>query len=469
MSEDIWRLGAYETAKAIREGRISCREAVESAVGRMAAVNASVNAVTVDLSETALAAADIADAALEGKAAVGPLHGVPVTIKENVDQEGFSNSNGVAAFDDLIAADNNPVVDNLLRAGAITIGRTNTPEFSLRWFTNNPLRGKTLNPWDADLTPGGSSGGAASSVALGIGALALGSDLGGSLRYPAYACGIATIRPTIGRIPSFNASGGERPPTVSMMAVQGPMAREVKDVRLGLEVMAQRDPRDPMWVPAPLEGPRPPAPLKVAVSTDPAGITADPAVAAAVDEAAGHLADAGYDVHAVDPPLMEEIAETWRTLLFTDNKYMLEPAIREHGGPEIFNAYDGFVSRVDYPDLEQYIRLTAERTRLWRAWSLFMEEYPLVLLPVSSAPPFAQDEDQKGQERYSRIIDEQAVLYGVNLLALPAAAVPTGLHDGTPMGVQIVGQRYREDLCLDAAQAIENRVGVLAHKLWERG
>ena len=469
MSDEIWRWSACDTAKAIRDGRITSREAVESAIERMKDANAAVNAVTVDLSEVALARADLADATLQGEGAVGPLHGVPVTIKENVDQIGASTNNGIPDFDSIVATEHSPVVANTVKAGAIIIGRTNTPEFSYRWFTDNPLRGKTLNPWNHDVTPGGSSGGAASSVALGIGDIAHGNDLGGSLRYPAYACGVATIRPSLGRVPSYNPTGKEeRAPTLQVMSVQGPIAREVRDVRLGLEVMAQRDPRDPWWVPAPLDGPRPDAPIRVAVSKTPGNVPCDPAVAAAVDFAAGHLADAGYAVEAVDPPLMDEIAETWRTLLFTDSKYLMEGDIREHGSPDINQTYDGFASRANYPDLEQYIRLSADRTRLWRAWSLFMEDYPLVLLPVSSVPPFPQGEDLIGHDRMGQMLDEQAVLYGINLLALPAAAVPTGLAGGVPMGVQIVGQRFREDLCLDAAQAIETRVGVLAKQLWER-
>lgn len=469
MTEAIWCWSAVETAAAIRDGVITCRDAVEASLARLAECNGAVNAVTLDLSAAARAQADQADAALRAGLAPGPLHGVPVTIKENVDQKGLSNPNGVPAYESVIAPDHSPVVANVLKAGAIVIGRTNTPEFSLRWFTDNPLRGLTHNPWKAGVTPGGSSGGAAAAVALGIGHMGHGNDLGGSLRYPAYACGLATIRPSLGRVPAYNPSApGERPPTLQLMSVQGPIAREVRDVRLTLAAMAGADARDPWWVPAPLEGPRLAPPIRVAVTKTPAGIACDPAVGAAIDAAARYLSDAGYAVEAADPPVVAEIAACWRRILLTDVRVMMEAMIRDKGSADINAVYDGYQSAAAPLDLDGYVKALAERTRYLREWNLFMARYPLVLAPVSQVPPYPQGEDLQGAARVKRILDEQAMLYGVNLLGLPAAAVPTGLHDGVPIGVQIIGPRFREDLCLDAAQAIESAVGVLARRLWDR-
>jgi amidase len=467
MSKEIWRWSAVETAAGIRRRQISCVEAVQAAIDRLRAVNDRVNAVTVDLSAEALEVAKRADAIVASGVALGPLHGVPITIKENVDQEGQTNPNGVAAFESILAEEDAPLVANLRQAGAVIIGRTNTPEFSYRWFTDNPLRGLTKNPWAEDRTPGGSSGGAAAAVALGIGDIAHGNDLGGSLRYPAYACGVATIRPSLGRIAAYNASAPEeRPPMIQLMSVQGPIAREVRDVRLALEVMAGCDPRDPWWAPAPLEGRRLDHPIRVAVTKEPAGVPCHPGIARAIDEAARHLEGAGYAVEAVDPPAVAEIADRWRSLVMTDTKVMMEPAVREHGSDDIKQVLDGFMAATDILDLDGYVRALADRTRLLRAWSAFMANHPLVLAPVSQAPPFPQQEDLKGGERIRQMLDEQAMLYSVNLLGLPAAAVPTGLVDGIPSGVQIIGQRFREDLCLDAAQAIETAVGVLSRQLW---
>src|SRR5204863_6281537 len=187
--------------------------------------------------------------------ALALLRGVPVTIKENVAQEGPATGSGVGGCKDVIATRDRAPVASWKRAGAIIVGRTNTPAFSLRWHTDNDLRGRTFNPWHRDRTPGGSSGGAASALAVGIAPLAHGNDLGGSVRYPAYCCGVAGIRPTLGRLAAYNATvTEERPVGMQLMSVQGPLARRVADVRLGLAAMSARDPRDPWWAPAPLVG-----------------------------------------------------------------------------------------------------------------------------------------------------------------------------------------------------------------------
>ncbi|MEH6524436.1 MAG: amidase family protein [Sneathiella sp.] len=467
--DEIWQWGAVKTAAAIRNKDISAKDAVDAALSRMEKMNGRVNAVTVDLSKEARNAANEADAIQATSIATGPLHGVPITIKENVDQVGYSTPNGIPDLDKIIATEDSPVVSNLQKAGAIIIGRTNTPEFSYRWFTDNPLRGKTLNPWNHGVTPGGSSGGASSSVALGIGAMGHGNDLGGSLRYPAYACGVATIRPSMGRVPAYNPTGAEeRPPMVQLMSVQGPIAREVRDVRLSLEAMIQHDPRDPWHTAAPLNGSRLETPIKVALTKTPAGIPCHPTVSKAVDEAGRLLAAAGYEVELIDPPLVAEIAEAWRSLLMTDTQVMSETSMRTMGSEDFIRVLDGYLAASNARDLDGQTRAFADRTRLLRAWSVFMEEYPLIVAPVSQTPPFPQDADQQGNDRIREMLDEQSMLYAINLLGLPAAAVPTGIADGIPTGVQIIGRRFREDTCLDAAQVIENTVGVLTHQLWAR-
>src|SRR5450755_1653306 len=210
MSDDIWRWSATRIAAAIRVRDISALEALESCLGRMAAVNARLNAVTVDLSQSAREAAGRADAAVASGDELGALHGVPVTIKENVDQKDCATTNGVVGFQNIIAPADSPAVANLRKAGAIIVGRTNTPAFSFRLDTVNDLRGRTYNPWSKTATPGGSSGGAASSVASGIVPLAHGTDIAGSIRFPAYCCGLAGIRPSFGRVPR---STPRRPPS----------------------------------------------------------------------------------------------------------------------------------------------------------------------------------------------------------------------------------------------------------------
>jgi amidase len=232
MERALWQWDAAELATAIRE-------AVQAVLHRLDAVNPALNAVTVLLADQALAAADRADAAVKRGEALGALHGVPVTIKENIDQADQATANGVVAFKDLIAKVDSPPVANWRRAGAVIVGRTNTPAFSLRWHTDNELRGRTYNPWTRSRTPGGSSGGAAAAVASGVAPLAHGNDLGGSIRYPAYCCGVVGIRPTLGRVPAYNGTmTEERPIGHQLMSVQGPLARRVADVRLGFPAVA---------------------------------------------------------------------------------------------------------------------------------------------------------------------------------------------------------------------------------------
>ncbi|MBX9700194.1 MAG: amidase, partial [Acetobacteraceae bacterium] len=200
---DLWALEAVEIARLIRTGLASSREATVSALARLHAVNPKVNAVVDVMEAEALAAADAADAARASGEVLGPLHGVPVTVKINVDMAGRATTNGVVAFRDAIAAEDGTVVANLRRAGAVIIGRTNTPCFSMRLFCENDLHGATLNPWDRGRTPGGSSGGAGAAAAVGIGAVAHGNDIAGSIRWPAFCNGVVGLRPTVGRVAGF--------------------------------------------------------------------------------------------------------------------------------------------------------------------------------------------------------------------------------------------------------------------------
>jgi amidase len=218
---------AVDLAHGIRTGLISSREAVQACLDRIAAVNPAINAVVDVLADSALAQARAADRAVAAGEALGPLHGVPVTVKVNVDLAGRPTTNGVVAWRDLIAPADSPVVANLRRAGAIPVGRTNTPGFSFRWFTENDLHGRTLNPWSPAHTPGGSSGGASAALAAGIGAMAHGNDIGGSIRYPAYCTGTFGLRPSFGRVPAFNPSASaERPLSAQLMSVPGPLTRD---------------------------------------------------------------------------------------------------------------------------------------------------------------------------------------------------------------------------------------------------
>ncbi|HVZ46610.1 MAG TPA: amidase [Ramlibacter sp.] len=461
MIQEPWRLDATALAEAIRNGRLTSRDAVESCLSRLHTVNPRINAVTVTLADEARAAADEADAALRRGEALGPLHGVPVAIKENVDQARTATTAGVAAFRDMMAPDDSAPVANWRRSGAVIVGRTNTSPFAMRWHTDNELRGATLNPWDTSLTPGGSSGGAAAALAAGIVPLAHGNDYGGSIRWPAYCCGVTGLRPTFGRIPSFNPSAKEdRGFTSQTFAVQGPMARSVRDLRLGLAAMCGRDPRDPWWVPAPLEGPAPASPLKVALAIDPGGQGVAPAVAHAVRKAGRALERAGYVVEEVDPPSVELAADLWWRLAWTETRHVVAPAIERFGDDALRQTTARYMASAPDIDLAGYMKDIARRATCLREWMVFLERYAVVVGPVSTQPvpgaafDIADGADALEQKKAFRL------LISVNLLGLPAVSVPTGVEGNVPCGVQVIGSRFREDLCLAAAEAIEANCGV---------
>jgi amidase len=456
---EIWRWSARALAEAIRTRSVSSRETVEAILQRLDAVNPAINAVVHTLHADALAAADAADAAVKRGGPIGPLHGVPVTIKVNTDQQGCATTNGVVAFRDLVAKADSPSVANWRKAGAIIVGRTNTPCFSWRWFTDNELHGATRNPAAPDRTPGGSSGGAAAAVATGIGPLAHGTDYGGSIRYPAYACGVAGIRPTHGRIPWYNSSGEERPPTAQLMSVHGPIARRIADLRIGLGAMAAPDPHDVWHAPVPLDGPPPPRPIKVALTTG--GVRVHPGVADAVRKAGRWLVDAGYAVEEVETPSLAAAAELWLQLVLAEGRHALLPLIEKLGDRAAKRAAENMGADVPALDMPGYMRALARRATLLREWLLFLERYPIVLMPVCYEPPFPNGLDQEGPDAMRRILAAQEPQLALPLLGLPGLAVPTGAVDGAPMGVQLVASRFREDLCLAAGEVIEARADLV--------
>lgn len=462
MSE-LWAWGAVELAKAIRTRKVSSREAVKASLDRLDAVNPKINAVVESRRDEALAAADAADKAIARGEAVGALQGVPVTIKVNIDQIGYATTNGVEAFKDVVAKEDSPVVANWRKAGAVFIGRTNTPAFSHRWFTDNKLHGQTLNPLDKGRTPGGSSGGAAAAMAAGIGALAHGNDYGGSVRYPAYACGLVGMRGTFGRVPAYNpttAGMKERVISAQLMSVQGPLARSVADARLGLHAMAQRDPRDPWWVPALLEGPPLARPIKVAMIADAFGDGVHPAVKAAIEQAGKWLQQAGYIVEPATPPMLPEATALWSSLVMSDGARGLRGPVDQFGDKPSQQTFYDMLNLSTTMEGATYLEALEKRSGILRAWNLFLEKYPLVLMPVSMEPPFEQGLDLQGPNAMGRIMAAQRPLLALALLGLPCLSVPTGIDKGLAMGVQIVGQRFREDTCLDAAEVIEAQANV---------
>ncbi len=452
--DDLWRLSAADLADLIRSKKVSAKEAATSALARLDAVNPKINAVIDHRPDDVLKQAAAVDATIARGEDAGALAGVPVTVKVNIDQQGFATTNGLKLQENTIAASNNPVIDNLRRAGAVILGRTNCPAFSYRWFTTNLIHGDTKNPRDASLTPGGSSGGAGAAVAAGIGHIAHGTDIAGSIRYPAYVCGVHGLRPTVGRVAAFNASLPERPIAAQISAVSGPLARTIGDLRIALEAMSTRDMRDPWWVPAPLQGPD--MPKRAALCLNPDGLETVAEVKAAVAEAGQRLERAGWTVDEIaDTPPLREAAD-WQTKLWLGDGYeaQLEAAEKE-GDPGALACLRGNRSKVFPLDQASFSKALTRRATLSRQWLQFLEKYPVLLIPVSGELPFPDHLDRKDEASFARVWRAQLTQIAIPFMGLPGLTVATGLVGRIPVGVQVVASRYREDLCLLAGEAIE--------------
>lgn len=467
MTTELWQLSATELAGRIARRETTARAATESVLARIAVANPQVNALASVTPDKALQAADAADAAQARGDVLGPLHGVPVTIKVNIDVQGEPTTDGVAAFKDNIAKSDSPLVQSMREAGAIFVGRNNAPAFSLRWFTDNAFHGRTLNPFDAGVTPGGSSGGAAAATALGMGAIAHGNDYGGSIRYPAWACGVVGLRTTVGRVPSYKASAPNRIISNQQMSVQGPLTRTVADARLALQVMAQGTPLDPQWVPAPLEFADARQPMRVAVFSSWAHSPVDPTATAAVEQAAHWLEAAGYTVEEAEPPHFAEVSAMQFHMVMNDMRRGGEPFMREHGDDALRKALSHYMDINPVWDRDQYLEAMTRRFNIARDWAVFFERYPVLLMPNSWERQFPIDDDQPSAERTAQILLAQAPMLGTATLGLPGLSVPTGVVNGLPVGVQIVSTKFREDRMLAAGEVIERaaRFSALDHLL----
>src|SRR4051812_32537240 len=398
--QDLWRLSATEMAALIRAKKVSAKEAATAALARLDAVNPKINAVVDHRPEDVLAQAAAVDAAIGRGEDAGPLGGVPVTVKVNIDQEGFATTNGLKLQRDAIAKSNNPVIDNLRKSGAVILGRTNCPAFSYRWFTTNLLHGAPKKPRDPSIPPGGSSGGAGAAVAAGIGHIAHGTDIAGSIRYPAYACGVHGLRPTIGRVAAFNAALPERPIGPQISAVSGPLARTIGDLRIALAAMAARDFRDPRWVPAPLKGPA--VPRRVAMCLNPDGLDPVAEVKAAVADAAKRLERAGWVVEEIaNPPPLREAADLQTKLWLGDGfEAQLDMAERE-GDPGALACLRGNRTKVFPFDGAALSKALTRRATLTRQWLQFFETYAVLLMPVSGELPFPDQLDRQGEAAFA--------------------------------------------------------------------
>lgn len=450
---ELWRLSATDIAARIRAKQLSATEVAKDALARLDAVNPRINAVVDHRPEDTLAEAARVDAMIARGEDPGLLAGVPVTIKVNADQKGYATTNGLRIQKDLVAEQDNPVVANLRKAGAVILGRTNTPAFSLRWFTRNLLHGATKNPRNPAITPGGSSGGAGAATVAGIGAIGHGTDIAGSVRYPAYACGIHGLRPTLGRIPAWNPTGPDRHIGAQVMAVSGPLARTIADLRLSFAAMCARDIRDPWWVPVPLEGP--PAPKRAALCVRPDGMNVVPEVEAALRDAAKRLEAAGWTVEEAEVPPLREPAQIQAMYWLAETRRSANAALAREDDPDANFVYAQMEALCPDPDLHAFMDGLQKRVTFLRQWMAFFERFPVAIIPVSGELPFKDQEDVDSVAAFRRIMEAQMPQIGLPFMGLPGLTVTTGLVGATPVGVQVVGGRYREDLMLAAGAAIE--------------
>jgi len=458
---ELWRKNAVELAAMIRDREVSSREVIQAHLDRIEAVNPHLNAIVRLLPDQALAAADAADRAVADRSRLGPLHGVPCTVKENIDLAGTPTTLAVPALAEAVAPVDAPQVERLRAAGAIPLGRTNLPDLALRVHTDSALHGLTRNPWNPQRTAGGSSGGEAAALATGMSPLGLGNDLGGSLRNPAHCCGVASIKPSTGGVPAATVIPPEDMNiSFQLMAVEGVMARRIADVRTGFIAIAGQHPRDPLSVPAVFTDLAPGERPAVAVLPEPPGGSTHPGVAAAVRRAADALADDGFKVTEAVPPGYEQAVELWSTILAADLRVM-KPVLDQVMGSAGRQFLDYSLEGLPAPDLAGWAMAHTARHGLARRWSLWYQEYPVLLSPVWSQPAFPLDFDIASFDNAMATLELMRPVLPANLLGTPAAVVSAGMAEGLPVGVQVMGGKYTELRCLAVAEAIEQRLGPL--------
>ena len=449
---------ATQTAQALADRIVSVTEVTHAHLARLDGARPDLNAITEAFPEQALDQARALDAA--GPDPSKPLWGLPISVKLNVDMEGHASTNGVPGLVDNIAPADSTIVANLKAAEPVILGRTNAPEFSLRWFTSNPIFGTTLNPLDPTLTPGGSSGGASAAIASGIGVMSHGNDLGGSLRNPAYCCGLTTLRPSLGKVPAWNPTASERPMTTFMMSVQGMIARSVADVRLGMGPLSARSGMDPFWTNAPNSGRVRHAPPRVGIAVDPFGDGVAPEVERAVESARTALMSAGCVVVDQKLPMIHDAAQTWGEVMIAEVEHMMAETIRTYGSPDVVRTIEAYRDYFGLVDMAGFMAAQARRQTILRAWNVMFEEVDAVIMPVASDLPYRLDQDFREPDTIPDILSGHRGLYAINFLGLPSAVLPTLDTKPVPLGVQVVSAWRDDDVCLDIAEIIERELAL---------
>jgi Asp-tRNA(Asn)/Glu-tRNA(Gln) amidotransferase A subunit family amidase len=461
---DLTLASALDMEKSIRQKKISPVELAEAHLAKIERLNPKLNAfVHVDPERVRRQARESEAAVMSGQV-LGPLHGVPITIKNSIDVEGMKCEAGTRLRAGLVATHDAPLVERLRQAGAVILGVTNTPELLMAWETDNSLYGRTNSPWDLDRTPGGSSGGESAAIASGMSAGGVGSDGGGSIRVPAHFSGICGLKPTPGRIPStghFPPSGGP----FALLGVVGPMARSVADLKILFEVMQGPEDGDTFAAPVPVRWPTHDdlRYFRIGYFEDDGRTPVTPEIRHAVRTAAEALSRAGFQVEPFRPDGLEEARLLWKKFfvktggmligpMFVGREQDVSPTLRQ------FLEWSASEPSLSGPDvIDAWIR----RDTLRASFLAQMRKYPILLCPPAAIPAFRHGERSWTIEgKTVEYLDAWSYTEWFNLLGNPAAVVPASQSpEGLPIGVQIVGRPWEEEQVLSVASVLEREVG----------
>lgn len=457
-------LSAVSMADLIRKRKLSPVELVEAHLSRIEELNPRLKAFVHVDAESVRRQAKAAESAVANGDHLGPLHGVPLSIKSSLEVAELRCESGSKLRAGMVAAQDAPLVRRLREAGAIILGVTNTPEMLMAWETDNLLYGRTNNPWDLSRTPGGSSGGEAAAIAAGMSAGGVGSDSGGSIRVPAHFSGICGLKATPGRIPAtghFPVSAGP----FALLGVVGPMARTVADLRVLFEVMQGSDYGDPSAAPVPMRSPdqRVLKRTRIGYFEDDGRTPVTAETRAAVRAAAAGLQRAGFKVELFRPEGLEVIRELWWKIFGVVGGMLLGPMMRGHE-TEISPLLEEFSSwTAAKPShsgqslLDTWVQRDLVRIRLFNQ----MQEYPVLLCPVAAIPAFRHGERSwHVGGKTVQYLDAWSYTEWFNLTGMPAAVVPVAKSpEGLPIGVQIAARPWEEELVLSVAAVLEEQSG----------
>jgi amidase len=457
-------LSAVAMAEQIKRRKLSAVELVEAHLARIEQLNPKLNAFVQVDAAGARREAQAAEKAVAQGLALGPLHGVPLSIKSAIDVSGMKCESGTRLRQGRVAAKDAPLVARLRQAGAIILGVSNTPELLMAWETDNLLYGRTNNPWDLSRTSGGSSGGEAAAIASGCSAGGVGSDGGGSIRVPAHFSGICGLKPTPGRIPAtghFPQSAGP----FALIGVVGPMARTVADLKVLFEVMQGPDDGDPSAAPVPVcwPGEAEMKKLRIGYFEDDGRTPVTAQTREAVNVAAEGLRRAGFQVEPFRPEGLEQARQLWWKFFGVAGGMMLGPVTkgREAEISPLLQQFSEWVANEPAHSGESLLGAWIQRDLVRMQVFAQMREYPILLCPAAAIPAFRHGERSwQIDGKTVQYLDAWSYTEWFNLLGSPAAVVPVGRSaEGLPIGVQIAGLPWQEELVLTVAEALEAQVG----------